>query len=152
MIFSEVVPGPTLQNGIWIPPPGICDVLKRHLENPEYKMILPVEPRFTIPLSHSVIVSVLVLRKDSNKVACIIDKSGFDYIDRTACRAQAFGYLDLSPSYPFVPEIRAWISFLFLDNGNNEGIVDVFGIELDFCDATNTEKGVLWLLDMLDWK
>ncbi|KAL3525865.1 hypothetical protein ACH5RR_014237 [Cinchona calisaya] len=152
LIFSEVVPGPTLQNRIWIPPPGICDVLKYHLEGPEYKMILPVEPRLAIPLSHSVTVSVLVVRKDSNKVACIIDKSVFDYIDRTSYRALAFDYLDFSPSYPFVSEIRAWISLLFLDNGNNEGIIDVFGIELDFCDAANSEEEVLWLLDMLDWK
>ncbi|XP_071915250.1 F-box protein At5g39250-like isoform X1 [Coffea arabica] len=152
LIFSEVVPGPTLQNGIWIPPPGICDVLKYHLEGSGYKMILPVEPRFTIPLSHSVSVSVLVVRKDSNKVACIIDKSVFDYIDRTAYRALAFDYLDISPSNPFVSEIRAWISLLFLDNGNNEGIIDVFGIELDFCDAANSEEEVLWLLDILDWK
>ncbi|KAI5665719.1 hypothetical protein M9H77_15572 [Catharanthus roseus] len=151
LIFSEVVPGPAFQKGMWIAPSGICDVLRYHLEGPEYKMILPVEPRFTVPLSQSVSVSVLVGRKDSKKVARIIDKSVFDYIDRTAYRALAFDYLDFSPSYPFVSEIRAWITLLFMDSGH-EGVIDVFGIEMDFCDAANSAEEVLWLLDMLDWK
>ena len=68
-------------------------MLRFHLESPEYKMTLPVEPRFTAPMSQTVSVSVLVVRKDSNKVACIINKSMFDYIDRTAYRALAFDYL-----------------------------------------------------------
>lgn len=151
LIFSEVVPGPVLRNAVRTPPSGVCDVLKYHLEGPEYKMILPVEPRFKIPLCQSVTVSVLVARKDSKKIARIIDKSVFDYIDRTAYRALAFDYLDFSPGYPFLSEIRAWISLLFMDNGN-EGVLDVFGIELDFCDAAHTAEEVLWLLDMLDWK
>lgn len=152
IIFSDVVPGPVLQKGIWIPPPGICDVLRFHLEGPEYKMTLPVEPRFTIPLCQTVSVSVLVGRKDRNKVACIIKKSLFDYIDRTAYRALAFDYLDFSsPMFLFVSGVRAWISLLFMDHGN-EGALDVFGIEMDFCDAANSEDEVLWLLDMLEWK
>ncbi|RVX06761.1 F-box protein [Vitis vinifera] len=100
IIFSEVVPGPVLQTGIVVPPPGICDMLRFHLEGPEYKMTLLVEPRFTVPLMATVSVSVLVGRKDSKKVACIINKSMFDYIDRTAYRALAFDYLDFSPSIP----------------------------------------------------
>ncbi|XP_052197947.1 F-box protein At5g39250 [Diospyros lotus] len=151
LIFSEVVPGPVFRNGIRTLPAGICDMLKLHLEGPEYKMTLPVEPRFTVPLSQKVSVSVLVGRKDTNKVACIIYKSIFDYIDRTAYRALAFDYLEFSPIYPFVSGIRAWISLLFMDEGN-EGVIDVFGIEMDFCDAANSEGEVLWLLDMLDWK
>lgn len=151
LIFSEVVPGPVLRKGIWVPPPGICDALRFHLEGPEYKMTLPVEPRFAVPLTETVSVSVLVGRKDTNKVACIINKSMFDYIDRTAYRALAFDYLDFSPVYPFVSGIRGWISLLFMDNGD-EGVIDVFGIEMDFCDAANSEDEVLWLLDMLDWK
>ncbi|KAF3949051.1 hypothetical protein CMV_025023 [Castanea mollissima] len=67
LIFSEVVPGPVLQAGIKIPPPGICDMLRFHLEGPEYKMTLPVEPRFTVPICQTVSVSVLVGRKDSNR-------------------------------------------------------------------------------------
>ncbi|KAM7516716.1 hypothetical protein LguiA_006299 [Lonicera macranthoides] len=151
LIFSEVVPGPVLQKGIWVPPPGICDVLRYHLEGPEYKMTLPVEPRFAVPQSQTVSVSVLVGRKDTNRAACIISKSVFNYIDRTAYRALAYDYLDFSPAHPFVSGIRAWISLLFMDHGI-EGIIDVFGIEMDFCDAANSEDEVLWLLDMLDWK
>ncbi|KAL0343811.1 UNVERIFIED_CONTAM: F-box protein [Sesamum angustifolium] len=114
-------------------------------------MTLPMQPRFNIPLGQTVSVSVLVGRKDSKKVACIINKSVFDYIDRSTYRALAFDYLDFSPAHPFVSGIRAWISLLFMDHGN-EGVIDVFGIELDFCDAANSEDQVLWLLDMLDWK
>lgn len=151
LIFSEVVPGPVLEHGIRVPPQGVGDMLKFHLESPEYKMTLPVEPRFSVPLSQSVSVSVLVGRKDSDRVARIINKSNFDYVDRTAYRALAFDYLDFSPCYPFVSGIRAWVSLLFMDCGN-EGVIDVFGIEMDFCDAANSKEEVLWLLDMLDWK
>lgn len=126
-------------------------MLRFRLEGPEYKMTLPVEPRFTVPSGQTVSVSVLVGRMDSNKVARIINKSMFDYIDRTSYRALAFDYLDFSPVYPFISGIRAWFSLLFMEDGN-EGVIDVFGIEMDFCDAANTEEEVLWLLDILDWK
>ena len=33
-----------------------------------------------------------------------------------------------------------------------DGNMDVFGIEVEFCDAANFDSEVLWLLDMLDWK
>ncbi|KAJ8750260.1 hypothetical protein K2173_014175 [Erythroxylum novogranatense] len=152
LIFSEVVPGLVLEAGIKIPPPGTCDRLKYHLEGDEYKMTLPLEPRCRIPfLRQNVSVSVLVGRKDTNKVACIISKSFFDYIDRTSFRALAFDFLNFSPQHPFIPSIRAWISLLFIDDGT-EGVIDVFGIELDFCDAANSREQVLWLLDVLDWK
>ncbi|KAI4375278.1 hypothetical protein MLD38_013166 [Melastoma candidum] len=151
LIFSEVVPGPVFLVGIRVPPPGISDMLKFHLEGTQYKMTLPVEPRFNVPLCQKAMVSVLVRRKDSNRVACIVSRSCFDYIDRTAYRALAFDYLEFSPMYPFISDIRAWISLLFMDY-RNEGIVDVFGVEMDFCDAANSEEEVLWLLDMLDWK
>lgn len=151
LIFSEVVPGPVFQNGIKIPPPGISDMLRYHTDDPEYKMIIPVEPRFTIPWSLTVSASVLVGRKDPNRVACIIDKSRFDYIDRSSHRAHAFEYLDFAPAYPFISEIRAWISLHFTDDGN-EGILNVFALEMDFCDAASSKEEVLWLLDMLDWK
>ncbi|CAN0857833.1 F-box protein At5g39250 [Linum grandiflorum] len=151
LIFSQVVPGPVLQAGIKLPPHGISGILRYHLEGPEYKMALPVEPTFKVPLSQTVSVSVLVGRKDTNKVARIIDKSMFDYIDRTSYRALAFDYLDFSPVHPFIPSIRAWLSLLFMEDGN-EGVIDVFGIEMDFCDAADSKDRVLWLLDMLDWK
>lgn len=150
-IFSEVVSGPVLQTGIKNPPTGISDMLKYHLESSEYKMTLPVEHRFSVPLGQTASVSVLVGRKDSDKFACIINKAVFDYVDRTSYRALAFDYLDFSPHHPFISGIRAWISLLFIDDGS-DGVVDVFGIEMDFCDAANTENEVLWLLDMLDWK
>lgn len=151
LIFSEVVPGPVLQTGFKIPPPGIGDVLRFHLEGLDFKMRLPVKPRFTVPLSQTISVSVLVARKDSNTVACIINKSMFEYIDRTAYRAMAFDYLDFSPVHPFISGARAWFSLLFTEDGN-EGVIDVCGIEMDFCDTATSKEEVLWLLDMLDWK
>lgn len=151
LLYSQVVSGPLLRKGNWTPPPGTCNVLRHHLESPEYNMTLPVEPRFAVPYMQTVSVSVLVARKDSNKVACIINNSMFDYIDRSAYRALAFDYLVFSPEYPFVSGIRAWISLLFMEHGNG-GVIDVFGIEMDFCDAANSEEEVLWLFDMLDWK
>ena len=39
-----------------------------------------------------------------------------------------------------------FMRFEHIDNGNNEGIIDVFD------DAANSEEEVLELLDMLDWK
>lgn len=151
LVFSKAVPGPGLQNGIKNPPLGISDMLKYQLEGPEYKMTLPAEPRFTIPPGQTLSVSVLVSRKDSNKFACIINKSYFDYIDRTAYRALAFDYLEFSPLHPFISGIRAWIALLFMEDGNDE-VIDVFGIQMDFCDVASSEDEVLWLLDMLDWK
>ncbi|XP_065855545.1 F-box protein At5g39250 [Euphorbia lathyris] len=151
LIFSEVVAGPVLLTGIKAPPPGICEILRFHLEGPDYKMTLPVEPSVKISSSQNLSVSVLVGRKDSHKVARIINRSTFDYIDRSSYRAMAFEYLDFSPAHPFVPGIRAWISLLFMEDGD-EGVIDVFGIEMDFRDAANSRDEVLWLLDMLDWK
>ncbi|KAI4346657.1 hypothetical protein L6164_007535 [Bauhinia variegata] len=153
LLYSEVVPGSVLQPGIKIPSSGICDMLRFHLEGTEFEMTIPVEPRFTVPLmqTQTVSVSVLVGRKDSNKVARIINKSVFDYIDRSSYRALAFDYLNISPGYPFVSGIRGWISLLFTEDGN-ESVMDVFGIQLDFCDVANSKEEVLWLLDMLDWK
>lgn len=110
LAFSEVVPGPVLQKGTWNPPAGISDALRFHLDSSEYKMTLPVQPRFNIPVGQTVSVSVLVSRKDSRKVARIINKSVFDYIDRSTYRALAFDYLDFSPAHPFVSGIRAWVS------------------------------------------
>ncbi|KAF7803065.1 F-box protein [Senna tora] len=153
LLFSEVVSGSVLQQGIKIPQSGVCEMLKYHMQGADFKMTLPVEPKFTIPSiqTETVSASVLVGRKDSNKVARIINKSMFEYIDRSSYRALAFEYLDISPAYPFVSGIRAWISLLFMEDGN-EGAMDVFGIQVDFCDVANSKEEVLWLLDMLDWK
>lgn len=151
LLFSEVVPGPVLQKGNWAPPDGISLVMKDHLEGPEYKLTLPVKPQISVQYTQTVSVSVLVARKDTKKVACVINDAMFDYFERSTSRALAFDYLVFSPEYPFVSGIRAWIALLFLDDGN-DGDIDVFGIEMDFCDAANSEEEVLWLLDMLDWK
>ena len=75
----------------------------------------------------------------------------FDYIDRSSYRALAFDYLDIAPCYPFLSGIRAWISLLFMED-KKEDLMDVFGIQMDFCDVANSKEEVLWLLDMLDWK
>ncbi|KAJ0973916.1 hypothetical protein J5N97_015881 [Dioscorea zingiberensis] len=115
------------------------------------RMVMHVDPRFTIPLGRTVTVSILIGRKDTNEVACIVNRSVFDYVDGSAFRALAYDYLKFSPGHPFISGIRAWVSLLFMGN-SNENIIDVFGIEIDFCDAASSETEVLWLLDMLDWK
>nr|XP_043616749.1 F-box protein At5g39250 [Erigeron canadensis]XP_043616750.1 F-box protein At5g39250 [Erigeron canadensis]XP_043616751.1 F-box protein At5g39250 [Erigeron canadensis] len=151
LLFSEVVAGPVLQKGNWTPPTGISTVMKYYLEGPDYKLTLPVKPQFAVPYTQIVSVSVLVARKDTNKVACLVHEAMFDYIERSTCRALAFEYLVFSPAHPFVSGIRAWISLLFMEQGD-DGDIDVFGIEMDFSDIANSEEEVLWLLDMLDWK
>lgn len=151
LLFSEVIPGPVLQTGIRTHPPGTCHILRYHLEGPDYKLTVLVDPGFTIQSSDIVSVSLFVGRKDTNKIARIVNKSLFDYIDRTSYRALAYDYLEFSPVYPFISGIRGWISLLFLDSGDDT-VVNVFGIAIDFCDAANSEDEVLWLLDMLDWK
>ncbi|XP_068654704.1 F-box protein At5g39250 [Aristolochia californica] len=151
LLFSEVVLGTTLEAGIKHLPPGVCDVLRYHLEGPDYKMTMPINPQFAIPLSQAVNVSLFVCRKDTNKIACIVNRSLFDYIDASAFRAHAFDYLNFAPVYPFVSGIRAWVSLLFIKDDNDQ-VMDVFGLEMDFCDAATSKEEVLWLLDMLDWK
>lgn len=150
-IFSEVISSNVLQRGIKNPPPGISEALKVHLESDDYKMIMQVEPRFSFSLGQTISVSVFASRKDTNQIARIMNHSLFGYVDGNAFRAMAFDYLKFAPGYPFISGIRAWVSFLFLAN-NNHSITDVFGIEIDFCDAARSENEVLWLLDMLDWK
>ncbi|KAJ8499296.1 hypothetical protein OPV22_009848 [Ensete ventricosum] len=71
LIFSEAVSGTVLRRGLKNPPPGIPDALKIHLDSTDYKMIMQVEPRFSIPLGQTIVVSVLVSRKDTNQIARI---------------------------------------------------------------------------------
>ncbi|CAL4931630.1 unnamed protein product [Urochloa decumbens] len=150
LIFSQAISGCTLRAGLQCAPRGIPDILAAHLKSLDCILMLEVEPKLSIPMGPTVTVSVLAHRKDSNKMACIINKSTFDYIDSNAARALAYEYLRFSPGHPFISDIRAWMSLLFLYKGNN--IIEVFGIELDFCDAARSETEILWLLDMLDWK
>ncbi|XP_074317093.1 F-box protein At5g39250 [Silene latifolia] len=151
LIFSEVIPGPVFLIGIKDPPSGIPDILRLHLKRPDYKMMLPVQPMICLPLGQLASISMMASRKDSDQFACIINKAFFDYVDRTSYRAHASDYLDFSPAHPFISGIRAWISLLLSDHGS-DGSVEVFGIEMDFCDVAGTKEEVLWLLDMLDWK
>ncbi|CAA7393464.1 unnamed protein product [Spirodela intermedia] len=151
LIFSEAVPGSVLRAGIKSPPSGISDSMKTYLEGPNYKMMMPVEPQFTVPRENPVSVSVLVGRSDSKKVASIVGQALFDYVDWSTFRALAYEFLSLSPNYPFVSGVRAWVSLLFMA-GAGDDTAQVFGVEIDFCDAASSENEVLWLLDMLDWK
>ncbi|MQL85349.1 hypothetical protein Taro_017863 [Colocasia esculenta] len=151
LIFSEAVCGSVLRSGIRSPPSGISDVMRAYLDGPDHKMLMPVEPRFTIPREQTVSVSILVGRRDNSKVACIVNRAGFGYVDWNAFRALAYEYLNFAPNHPFVSGIRAWVSLLFMARGSDEA-ADVFGMEIDFCDAASSENEVLWLLDMLDWK
>ena len=150
LIFSQAISGCTLRAGLQCAPGGIPDILAAHLKSVECILMLEVEPKLSIPMGPAITVSVLAHRKDSNKMACIINKSTFDYIDSNAARALAYEYLRFSPRNPFISDIRAWMSLLFLYKGAN--VIEVFGIELDFCDAAKSETEILWLLDMLDWK
>lgn len=150
LIFSQAVSGSTLRAGLQCAPRGIPDILAAHLNSQDCILMLEVEPKLSIPMGPTITISVLAHRKDSNKMACIINKSTFDYIDSNASRALAYEYLRFSPRHPFISDIRAWMSLLFLYKGAN--VIEVFGIELDFCDAARSENEILWLLDMLDWK
>uniref|UniRef100_A0A0E0KF67 F-box domain-containing protein n=1 Tax=Oryza punctata TaxID=4537 RepID=A0A0E0KF67_ORYPU len=150
LIFSQAVSGCILRGGLQNTPCGIPDVLVAHLTAPDCILMMEVEPKLEITMGPSITVSVLAHRKDTKKMACVINKSTFDYIDSNAARALAYEYLRFSPRYPFISDIRAWMSLLFLYKGTN--VIEVFGIELDFCDAARSETEILWLLDMLDWK
>lgn len=150
LIFSQAVLGRIFRAGLQSTPHGIPDVLLAHLNSLDCILMMEVEPKLRIPMGPTITVSVLAHRKDTNKMACIINKSTFDYIDSNAARALAYEYLRFSPRHPFISDIRAWMSLLFLYKGTN--IIEVFGIELDFCDAARSETEILWLLDMLDWK
>ncbi|KAJ6834939.1 F-box protein isoform X1 [Iris pallida] len=151
LIFSEAVSGSTLLTGIKNPPSGMSESLRAHFGSDDYKMMVQVEPRFTFPLIRNVSVSVIVCRKDTGQMACILNRSPFDYIDWNASKALAYDYLNFSPDHPFVSGIRAWVSLLSLSS-NDDSTFDVFGIEVDFRDAAVSENEVLRLLDMLDWK
>lgn len=83
-------------------------------------------------------------------MACIIDKSGFDYVDGPGYKAHAYDFLQFSPLYPFVSDVRAWVGLLLVDS--KEGKMKVFGMELDFGEVADSDEDVLLLLDILDWK
>jgi hypothetical protein len=149
-VYSVVVNGALVRTQVFNPPAGICESMKVHLQSQAYKMAVPVSSQFEVCFSEDIHVSLLVRRRDQDRVACIIAKSGFDYVDGPGYRAHAYDYLQISPLYPFVSEIRAWIALLLVDG--KCGRMEVFGIELDFTDAANNDNEVLCLLEILDWK
>ncbi|KAJ3673111.1 hypothetical protein LUZ60_006485 [Juncus effusus] len=151
LIFSQAASGSVLRTGLKTIPNEISERLKSHLEGPDCTMVLPVDPRLAVSSGPTVTASILVNRNDSNKMACVVNKSVFDYVDVTASRALSYEYLRFSPRRPFVSDIRAWVSLLFV-KGESVDLLEVFGVEIDFCDAATKENEVLWLLDMLDWK
>ncbi|KAJ8497875.1 hypothetical protein OPV22_008427 [Ensete ventricosum] len=151
LVFSEAVSGAVLTARAKNPPAGIPNTLKAHVDGADYKMIMQVAPTFTLSLGQRISVSVLLARKDTNEMACIVNQSVFEYVDANAFHALAYDYPRFAAGHPFIAGVRAWVSLLFIANTYNN-IVDVFGIEIDFRDVADSEIEVLWLLDMLDWK
>ncbi|KAJ7200667.1 hypothetical protein O6H91_01G087100 [Diphasiastrum complanatum] len=148
--YSTIVPGPVVQSRIGNPPAGICESMQNHLRSQAYKMTIPVSPRFQVCFNEDVCMSLLIRRRDDERIACLVGRSRFAYIDGPEYRAHAFDYLRISSLYPFVSEIRAWVALLLVDA--NGGTMEVFGIELDFLDAANSDIEALCLLEILDWK
>ncbi|XP_023746409.1 F-box protein At5g39250 [Lactuca sativa] len=158
LLFSEIASGPTLREGNMSPPDGIVPGLTDHLEGPEYKLTLPVKSSLSISSAQEVRVSVLIARKDSNKVACILNHllDCNTCIDWSEGRAIAYAQIAEFPlACPFVnfatSNINCEISLLFISRGGGGQCLDVFGIEMNFLTAY-TEEGVLWLLSMLQWQ
>lgn len=151
ILFSSSASGSVLRAGLANVPDGIAESLRTHLDNPDCKMMMPVNPSVAIAYGNTATVSILVSRRDTNKMACVASRAIFDYVDVTASRALAYEYLRFSPRRPFISDIRVWVSLLF-QAGGDHAILEVFGVEIDFCDAATTEVEFLWLLDMLDWK
>lgn len=79
-----------------------------------------------------------------------MDRSPFDYVDGPGYKAHAYDFLQFSPKYPFVYDVRAWLGLLLVDAKADK--MEVFGIELDFGEAADSDNEVLLLLDILDWK
>ncbi|KAI3505513.1 hypothetical protein L1887_27644 [Cichorium endivia] len=154
LLFSENAPGPALRDGNLTPPTGIAPGMVDHLEGPEYKLTFPVKQELMISSTQEVRVYVLIARKDTKKVACIANRllDCNSCIDWSEGRASTHIHLAEFPTEcPFVnfatSSINNEISLLFI---NRDGILDVFGIEMNFLTAYS-EEGVLWILAMLDW-
>ncbi|KAL2619868.1 hypothetical protein R1flu_000073 [Riccia fluitans] len=150
-IFSTVVPGAHVRSRMETVPQGISETMRYHLYSEAYKLTVAVSPRLSVKLDDSVLVSLLVRRRDDHRVACIVDRSSFGYLDGHGNLAHAFDFLQISPRYPFVSQIRAWVALLLLNSVDGES-QEVFGIELDFGDVANSDCELLCLLEILDWK
>lgn len=149
-VYSDVIPGAILLLGILNPPANICTSMREHLLSPSSKMVIPICPHFDISFTQNIRVSLLVRRSDSDQVACVIDRTGFNYVDGPGYKAHTYDFLQFSSQFPFMSEIRAWLALLLVDAKG--GRLEAFGIELDFGDVADSHTKVLLLLDMLDWK
>jgi hypothetical protein len=145
-----VIPGSLAIGGIRDPPPNVCRNMREHLQAISAKIAIAVDPRFPVSFTKNIRVSLIVRRKDRDQVACVIDRTGFDYVDGPSYRAHTYDFLRISSQHPFVSEIRAWLALLLVDA--QDGQLEAFGIELDFGDVTGSDSEILLLLDMLDWK
>ncbi|KAH7289944.1 hypothetical protein KP509_30G025000 [Ceratopteris richardii] len=149
-VYSDVIPGTVALSGILQPPSNICNSMKEHLQSPSSKMAILVNPPFRVSFDGTIRVSLLVRRCDRDQVACVIDRTGFDYVDGPGYKAHTYDYLQFSAQHPFVSQIRAWLALLLVDAPDGE--LEAFGIELDFGDVADSDSQILLLLDMLDWK
>ncbi|KAJ4960907.1 hypothetical protein NE237_020817 [Protea cynaroides] len=133
LVFSEVVPGSVLAGGMKDLPPDVPEMHMSYLDGEGYKMIIPVDPKFSF-LYNSVLVSVLVGRRDTNKLVCIFDKWEFlidkfneekkvlsEWIMGSVLRS---GIKDLPPEYCEMGRYR------FLGIGSHYRMI--FPVELNF--------------------
>jgi hypothetical protein len=87
LTFSQAVSGSIFRAGLQSTPRGVPDVLLTHLSSLDCILMMDAEPKLRIPMGHTITASVLAHRKDTNKMACIVNKSTFDYVDSNAARA-----------------------------------------------------------------
>jgi hypothetical protein len=78
LIFSQAVSGSIFRAGLQSAPRGIPDVILTHLSSLDCILMMDVEPKLRIPMGHTITVPVLAHRKDTNEMACIVNKSTFD--------------------------------------------------------------------------
>lgn len=146
-LFSKVIPGSVVQSGIKSPPTGSNAMHTNAYKDSGRKLLIPTEPRFTAPLDQDLNVSVLIRRKDCNRVACLI-KELMPYGGFWCPRAFPCFRLPicLTPSLPY-PAL-AGIEFLFVEHAR---AVDVFGFVIDLAKIAYCERELMWLLEGLDW-
>ncbi|KAJ4961934.1 hypothetical protein NE237_021844 [Protea cynaroides] len=146
IVFSEVISGSFLQGGTKDLPPRVCERHKTYLNSSRYKMIIPVDPKFCV-FSETVSVSILICRRDTNKLACIFQKSKLILLYE-GCPSNN---LDFASPIAEIAGFLPWVYFLFIVDEDDGPVVNVFGIGLHFGSDTDSEYGVLSLLQMIDW-
>ncbi|KAJ4960833.1 hypothetical protein NE237_020743 [Protea cynaroides] len=146
IVFSEVIPGSFLQGGTKDLPPRVSERHKNYLNSSHYKMIIPVDPKFCI-FSETVSVSILICRKDTNKMAYIFQKSKLILL----YEGYPSNNLDFGSPIEEISGFLPWVYLLFIVDEDDGPVVNVFGIGLDFGRDAASEFGVLSLLQMIDW-